>query len=202
MNHFSFTHDQFIGRTFMSGAAEADDLTMVIRFDTPKKSESYHKDLLITIGETTYLSAKGIYFPDSSLKPLMIIGSIAKQIRLGLLRLEDQEDVDELVEILEGWYEDLGGGELFSIDEHGDIDCSHEVYFSADTKIKTPGCTIEVERWTNGWIYNDVISVNYGGEGGGMKITKVYSGESTPAEPTRNYILNLIKEFKEQTATE
>lgn len=196
MNHFSVTHDKFAGRFFMSGACEHDDTTMVIRIDTPKKSEPWHQDITISIGDSVYLRAKEVYFPDHLLKPIAVIESLAKQIRLGLLTPKDMDDVEEIVDILSDWYDQLTGNDLFPIDEHGDIDCSHEVYFSADSKIKNNGWEITVNRWTNGWQYGDDIRINYPASADGFTtdIIKRYTGEEIPAFPTREYIIGLVKE--------
>lgn len=196
MNHFTSTHDKFAGRFFMSGACEHDDLTMVIRIDTPKKSEPFRKDLSITIGDSVYLRANGIYFPDHLLKPIMVIASLARQIRLGLLPPKDMDDVEEIVDILIDWYDALTGEDLFPIDDHGDIDCTHQVYFSADEKIKAGGCEITVERWTNGWQYGDEIRIVHPSNADGFtsEITKYYTGVDVPPVPTTGYIVELVKE--------
>lgn len=196
MNHFSVTHDKFAGRFFMSGACEHDDLTMVIRIDTPKKSDPLHQDVTISIGDSVYLRAKEVHFPEHLLKPVAVIESLAKQIRLGLLIPKDTDDVEEIVDILSDWCDQLTGNDLFPLDEYGDIDCSHEVHFSADSKIKAGGCEITVERWTNGWQYNDTIRIVYPSSADGFvtEITKHYTGEEIPAVPTREYIIGLVKE--------
>lgn len=202
MEHFSFNTDRFSGRTIISGEADVVDDVMVVQIETPKKNESYYKTLKISFGDNVVVSLEGVYIQDDDLKPLRLIGSLAKQFRLGLLRVIDQDDKDALIAALEDWHEGLGGGDLFLVDEHGDIDCSHEVYFNGCHAIKTPGCAIKVERWTNGWIYNDAISISYVGSNTHTNMTKVYSGETTPPEPTEKYILNLIKQIKEETIVE